>query len=597
MANRAPYRLKLLGAFELTGPNGRRIVIPSRKGRALLGLLALARGGQRSRAWLQDRLWGRSGGDQASASLRRELADLRRILNAPGQPALLEADRHDVRLILTLVELDVLQLETDLPNPHSLNLDGELLEGLDLPGEEGFEDWLREQRSRLADTLARARTRAWQDDALNMDRKETPLSAVRLAAGADPPLPIKPSISVLPFRNLGGPPHLAESLAEQILFELGQWSTLFVVIAGPGPWDEEGSATICRRLGVRYLLQGSVRAADGRIRVSVRLIDGVAGEHLWSDQIDNEMSALLEVQERIAEAIVPIIDSTLEKHERQWATVRKQNIADLHEKYWRANDLARRWQRPSNGEAIGLLGELLAERPCDPWASSLLALCRAIEILQGWSEDPAVSRDGVSRAVEDAFRSGQHDPYVLGNCAGAILGSGGDLAVADGWVARALDMNPRMPATLFWGGWIDLSRGDCARALDRFTLALRVNPQMAMRPYVLTGMGLALFGLARFAEALPILVDTSAQVPQFSPAVVGAALCDVQGPRASTQQVWASRIKAAGGLTAALGLLRHPTHQTLLRSLFPEPAVSKAYQTPTIADAVAGTKPSSIRPL
>ena len=586
MANRAPYRLKLLGAFELTGPDGRRIAISSRKSRALLGLLALARGGQRSRAWLQDRLWGLSGGEQASTSLRRELADLRRILNAPGQPALLEADRHDVRLILTLVELDVLQLETDLPGRNGLT-PGELLEGLDLPGEEGFEDWLREQRSRLADTLERARTRAWQDHALIVDREETPLSPVRMAFGADPPLPIKPSISVLPFESLTGPPHLAESLAEQILFGLGQWSTLFVVIAGPGPWEELDPATTCRRLGVRYLLQGSVRAADGRIRVAVRLVDGVAGEHLWSEQLEDEMSALLKVQGRIAEAIVPIIDSTLEKHERRWAAVRKQNIADLHEAYWRANDLARRWQRDSNGEAIRLLGELLAERPSDPWASSLLALCRAIEVLQGWSKDPAASRNDISRAVEDALRSGQDDPYVLGNCAGALLGSGGDLAVADGWIARALDMNPRMPATLFWGGWIDLSRGDCARALDRFTLALRVNPQMAMRPYVLTGMGLALLGLAQPGEALPILADASAQVPQFAPAVVGAALCDMQGPRIRTRQEWANRIEAAGGLTAALRLLRHPAHRSLLSSLFPEPAGPDHIALPATVDAAS----------
>jgi DNA-binding SARP family transcriptional activator len=136
------YRLRLVGPFRLTGPDGTRIDISSRKGRALIAMLAMAPDGERTRGWLQDRLWGSRPAAQAQASLRRELANLRLAVNGTAESLLLQADYQRAWI-------DLARLEVDALNGGG---PGEFLEGMDLPGEDGFEDWLREQRQALEPT-------------------------------------------------------------------------------------------------------------------------------------------------------------------------------------------------------------------------------------------------------------------------------------------------------------------------------------------------------------------------------------------------------------------------------------------------------------
>ena len=131
----AKYRVKLFGAFVLTAPDGRRLPVTSKKGVAMLGLLATARGGERWRSWIQEKLWGSRELPQAQSSLRRELHEIRTIGNDVGVP-LIEANRRVVRLVLDNVDVDVRS------NPESLLRNQEFLEGINVVGEEGFEEWL-----------------------------------------------------------------------------------------------------------------------------------------------------------------------------------------------------------------------------------------------------------------------------------------------------------------------------------------------------------------------------------------------------------------------------------------------------------------------
>ena len=137
MAEQSRYSLNLMGSFRLIGPDGERIDVASRKGMAMIAMLALADDGERTRGWLQEKLWGQRDRPQAQGSLRRELTLLREHLNIAERPALI-CERQWVRLDLAQFDIDALTRRGA----------GEFLEGFDLAGEEGFEDWLREQRSR-----------------------------------------------------------------------------------------------------------------------------------------------------------------------------------------------------------------------------------------------------------------------------------------------------------------------------------------------------------------------------------------------------------------------------------------------------------------
>ena len=150
------YDLALLGPFRLTGPDGRRIDITSRRGMALVAMLALSRDGERTRAWLQERLWGSRGDTQAQGSLRTELSELRKRLNLAGPP-LLSAGHERVRLDLSRLDIDMRAAET------AARADiGELLEGLEIPGEEGFESWLLQERQALEHARERTRAGLWR---------------------------------------------------------------------------------------------------------------------------------------------------------------------------------------------------------------------------------------------------------------------------------------------------------------------------------------------------------------------------------------------------------------------------------------------------
>lgn len=138
------YQLRLLGAFQLTAPDGQRIDVTSKKGIALLGLLASANSGERWRAWIQAKLWGSRELRQAQSSLRRELHSLRK-LTAETPISLVETTSRTVRLNLQAIDVDI--RSRDLVARSS----GEFLEGIDIAGEESFEEWLREMRISLAD--------------------------------------------------------------------------------------------------------------------------------------------------------------------------------------------------------------------------------------------------------------------------------------------------------------------------------------------------------------------------------------------------------------------------------------------------------------
>lgn len=566
------YRLRLLGPFGLFAPDGERIAVTSRKGMALIAQVAMGRSGERSRAWLQDHLWGSRPPEQGRASLRRELTNLRCAINLPGAPPLIDADSVRVRLDLTRIEVDVRQLDRDVANarPPSFTELGELLEGLDIPGEEGFEDWLRDQRQHVGDLVEQLRVQAWERAALNP--VEAPPSAVQASAlpPAKPALSRKPSVGVLAFSSRAVGPEdraMAQIMTEEIGDALARFSTLLVVIAastGGASWPID-HGKLGRDLGVRYLLDGSVQRGGDTIRITARLTDGILREQLWTQVFDAQLTDVFTLQAEIAQAVAQQIDSSVEIAERARAVSQPVVTPDAYQLYWRANALFRRWEPAPMREAIGLAEQVLLLETDNAWASALAAFCNAVAYSFRWAEDPAATRRTAMDYYEHCLRNGANDPFVLGYAAGALVGLEGDLVAADRLIDRALAIHPASAASLFWGGWVDLALLNSARGLTRFETVLRINPRSAVRAHALTGAGLCLLVLGRVTESRAVL-DEAVQFLPHMPVTIAPLVVvnELLGNRAEAAH-YAGRLRNLGGPESCASTIRDPNFTELLR--------------------------------
>lgn len=264
----AMYSLKLLGAFRLTAPDGRRIEVRSKRSIALLGLLATSETGERTRSWIQDKLWGSRELRQAQSSLRRELHTLKRLTEGHGID-LLQADARVVRLNLADVEIDI-------RNGEGHASSAEFLEGIDIAGADEFEDWLRHMRHNIPEFVARAKS--------PLPLPQAPeASPVVNPSAAGPGL----SLAVLPLEaaKLNGNAELAEDAARIIVEALTRQKWLPVVIPHSLVADKAKASKADARPGnpnARYALHGEIGARSTGIRIILTLLEIEQSRLLWT---------------------------------------------------------------------------------------------------------------------------------------------------------------------------------------------------------------------------------------------------------------------------------------------------------------------------
>lgn len=504
------------------------------------------------RAWLQDMLWGSRDLPQAQSSLRRELANLKSAIADPG--GLIRSDHLRVWLDLERVQIDA--------PPRGYGKDrasGEFLEGLDLANEEGFEDWLRTQRASFA-------ARPIEPSPIPRDVHPVELDAadsLRLAMK-------RPSIVVLPFtqHDAAELPNIADGVVEEITIVLSRYPSLLVIASGTG-LSFRGSTinhqSIAEELGVRYLLEGSVRAAGDRVRVSVRLIDGVEGHQLWADRFEDSLVNIFDMQDRVALKVAQLIDSSIEKAEMRRAGSRPINKLDAYQLYWQANAAFREWTPESMARAIDGAEQILTLEPENPWALSLIGFCHASSFASGWSEDPIRQRELAISLTGRALQRGWDDSQVLGYAAGSLAQAGGDIDAAHRMIERALELNPGAAAIQFWGGWINICAGDPDKAIELFQSALRLNPRSAVRPFHEAGIGIAYFLRRDFEATIRILTDVARSLPEHPPTllVLAAALAYVD--RGEQAREIARRFDNTETEGVVAVTLRDLSHRELLR--------------------------------
>jgi adenylate cyclase len=343
-------------------------------------------------------------------------------------------------------------------------------------------------------------------------------SGVPLAAGAcqlD-----GPSIAVLPFTNMTGNPaqdYLADGITEDITTDLSRLRWL-LVIARNSTFTYKGRAVDVRQAGrelsVRYVLEGSVRTAGSRIRVSSQLLEAETSKHIWAERYDRELSDIFAVQDEITGSVVAAIEPHLYAEEGQRAARRAPESIDAWGLVVRALGLITRVGRAQNEEARALLRQAITLDPgyarahaCLAWASWWAALCY-------WTD----TREGYAQAVRHAEEAAALDPtepwarMTLGLC----LSTQRQHAQALVELRATLELNPSFALGHTALGWALLRAGQFEEAIAETGKALRMSPMDSFAGIYTAIHGLALLGGRRFDQALPQLRASVAAFAEYA---------------------------------------------------------------------------------
>jgi len=331
------------------------------------------------------------------------------------------------------------------------------------------------------------------------------------------PLPDKPSIAVLPFANLSGDPeqeYFADGMVEEIITALSRIRWLFV-IARNSSFTYKGQAVdvkqVGRELGVRYVLEGSVRKAGGRVRITTQLIDAETGAHLWADRFDGRLEDVFELQDQVAISAAGVVEPTLQAAEIRRSAQRPTKDLTAYDLYLRALPYWDSHEKDGLAQAAEYLGQAIERDPQYGPALALMAHCYVQLDNAGWRE--INQRRGIDLARQ-ALRSAPEDPEVLARAAIALGYFGEDINAAIGLVDRSLTLNPSFAHGWYWSGVLRNWLGRPDLALDHFETFLRLSPRERFSTHE-HAMGMSLFFLRRFDEAVAKFLSAMEHNPKF----------------------------------------------------------------------------------
>ena len=360
-----------------------------------------------------------------------------------------------------------------------------------------------------------------------------PLRIFRVRAGTMPSapqpslaLPDKPSIAVLPFQNMSGDPeqeYFADGMVEDITTALSRTGWLFV-IARNSSFTYKGRAVdikqVGRELGVRYVLEGSIRRAGGRVRITGQLIEATTGGHVWADRFEGAFDDIFELQDRITNSVVGAIEPSLRRAETVRAWAKPTDNLDAYDLYLRGVHQIYVATHASLDAAIGFLGSALASDPHYELAKAYLALAHAIRDALGWAAPG--DRETAITLAREAIGAADDNPttlraagYALAYFADKTAGvSGGDFGTASAALNRALRLHPNSAQALHSLGFVHMWSGDTEQAIDCFVRAIRVSPRDQEMGYMLHGLGTTYLMCDRNAEALEAGLRAVEEMPK-----------------------------------------------------------------------------------
>jgi len=371
----------------------------------------------------------------------------------------------------------------------------------------GFEDRGEQQLKNIAKPVRAYAVRAEANSALTE----------RLSAA--PPLPDKPSIAVLPFENMSGDPeqeYFADGMVEEIITALSRFKSLFV-IARNSSFTFKGRAVdikeVGRTLGVRYVLEGSVRKAAGKVRISGQLIDAVSGAHLWADRFEGDLSDVFALQDEVTANVVPAIQPKLLQTEIDLAA-RRSNDFSAYDLCLRAQHL-QSWTRDGSAESLRLASRALEIDPRSSFAATLAGECHLRNVRLGWAADPKSEIAEGMRLLRLALSIDRNATLALSLLGNAIASFSDDYDTAREMVDRAVALNPNSSRIWELRGFAYLAAGEPEEAIRSFERRIRLSPFDPLLFSTLAGMSVALIGLRRFDEAISVAKKAVRQNPLY----------------------------------------------------------------------------------
>jgi TolB-like protein len=452
----ACYTLNLKGPFRLFSAKGLRVEIASKKGQALIALLAMANGGERTRSWLQGQLWGSRQPDQAQASLRAELSALRKILNRDTH-IILHADHSRIWLDMQLLVVDAHEANTgDAPQ-------GEFLEGMDIPNEEAFEDWLREERARLKNRVSNV---AKSDDGIPTKRRASDLPELQ-------------ALAILPFLNLTGDPDqdfLAEGISEDLIDRLSRLRWL-PVIARSSSFAVDNANTdprlIGQKLGARYLLEGRIRRLRGHIHLSASLCDCETGQALWSNKSSLERVDKSDFFEDLLSGLTNNLSAKIDQEEQVRALRKPQSDLNVRDLIWRGRWHLNRFTKSDSEAAAECFAKALELEPNSPEAIIQYTWSKLLDL---WTQRATDDEKKILRQMAQKAIIADYD-----DARGHMLAGIAEMWLmqplrAEALLRRATDLNPSLVMAHAQLGTALNLRGEHEDAISALNYAVRLSP-------------------------------------------------------------------------------------------------------------------------
>jgi TolB-like protein/class 3 adenylate cyclase len=386
------------------------------------------------------------------------------------------------------------------------------------------------------------------------------------------PLPDKPSIAVLPFQNMSGDreqEYFVDGMVEEIITALSRIRWLFV-IARNSSFTYKGQAVDVKQvgseLGVRYVLEGSVRKAGGRVRITGQLIDAATGAHLWADRFDGSLDDIFELQDKVASSVAGVIEPALQAAEIRRSSERPTSDLTAYDLYLRALPAAMSGEKNGYIEALDLLGQSIERDPHYGPSLALAAVCHTAMCVSGWTQNPDASRrEGVERA-QQALRYGDDDAGTLARAAYALGYFGEDIDAAIALVDRSLQINPSFAYGWQRSGWLRLWAGYPDIAISHLEAALRLNPRDPS-PATLMGIGVGQFFAGRLEEARSMLLRSLQEQPGWVPTSRFLAACYAHLGRLDEARVIVEQLRARTSVVVPdAPHWRNPEHRTFYLS-------------------------------
>jgi TolB-like protein len=362
--------------------------------------------------------------------------------------------------------------------------------------------------------------------------------------------------------------YFADGMVEEIITALSRIRWLFV-IARNSSFTYKGQAIdvkqVGRELGVRYVLEGSVRKARDRVRITAQLIEAGTGTHLWADRFDGSLEDVFDLQDKVASSVAGVIEPALQAAETARSAHHPTNDLTAYDLYLRA--YAKHLSSESEiDQVLDLLNKATDRDPQYGPALGLAAVSHARRCMDSWSEDPKADRRAALDLARRSLRVDGDDPGVLVNAALALAYFGEDIGAMMALVDRALALNPSFARGWYIGGGLKCWAGEPDIAIQYIKTSLRLSPRDRIGG-AMNVIGASLFFSRHFDEAVPKLhlaIQEDANFP--SPYRVLAACYALMGRPDEAREIVARLRTITSGIVPIFMPYRNPEDCELLLS-------------------------------